>query len=49
VFPRIVEIEMRLSGIRMGELSDLEVDDDQRLQPPMRKEQIDAVQLVIDT
>ena len=39
---------MHLTGIRMGEFSDLEVDDNERLEAAMEKQQIDAIPLVTD-
>lgn len=37
----IVQIEMHLAGIGIAELSDLQIDDEERAKPPMEENEID--------
>ena len=48
VFPRIVEIEVHLSGVGVGEFADLQVDDHQTSQATMEKEQVHPIPFVAD-
>jgi hypothetical protein len=43
VFPRIVEVEVHLTGVGMGELPPLEIDQHQAPQRPVKQDQIDAI------
>src|SRR5437899_778669 len=48
VIAGIVEVEVHLAGIGVGELADLEVDDDQAPEPAVEEEEVDPVPLVTD-
>ena len=48
VFSRIVQVEVHLTGVGMGEFSDLEVNDDKTFEPAVEEQQVDAVPLITD-
>src|SRR5580700_4083468 len=48
VLPRIVQVQIHLSGIGVGEFSDLQIDYYQAAQSSMKEQQIDAIPLVTD-
>ena|ERR1035438_3016 len=45
----IVQIEIHLSGVGVGKLADLQVDDNQAAQSPMEEKQVDAIPFCADT
>src|SRR5271157_76357 len=48
MFAGVVQIQIHLSGVGVGELSNLQINDDQTAKPAMKKQQVDAVPLVAD-
>ena len=48
MLPRVVEIEVHLPGISVGELADLEVNYHQAAEPAVEEEEVDAIPLVAD-
>src|SRR5581483_9940669 len=46
VLPGVVQVQVHLAGVRMGELSDFQVDDDEAPQAPVEEEQVDAVPFI---
>ena len=49
MFASVVEIEVHLAGVGVGELAALEIDDDKATEFAMKEEQIDAIPFVADT
>jgi len=47
-FPCIVQVEVHLSGVGMGELADLQVDDHQTSQATMEKDEVHPIPFVAD-
>src|SRR6266436_4985879 len=43
IFASVVEIEVHLAGIGMGELADLQIDDDEAAQFAVKEKEIDAI------
>ena len=48
VFARIVQIEIHLPGIGVGEFADFQIDDDEAPESPVEEQQVDAIPLVAD-
>ena len=48
VLSSVVQIQVHLTGVGVGELAELQVDDHQTTQAPVEKQQINAVPLVTD-
>src|ERR1700689_3386116 len=48
VLTSIVQIEIHLSGVGVSELTNLQIDDNQATQPPIEKQQVDAIPLRAD-
>ena len=49
VLPRIIQIQVHLSGIRVRELAELKVDDDEASESSVEKQQINTIPLVPNT
>ena len=48
VFPSVVQIQVHLTGVSVGELAKLQIDDHQTTQAPVEEQQINAIPLVTD-
>jgi hypothetical protein len=48
MFARVIQIEVHLPGIRVGELSEFEINDDEASKSSMEEEQVNPVPLVSD-
>jgi hypothetical protein len=48
MFARVIQIKMHLPRIRVGELSEFEINDDEASKSSMKEEQVDPIPLVSD-
>ena len=48
VFAGVVEVEVHLAGVGVGELAELQVDDDQAAELAVEEEEVDAIPFVAD-